>query len=297
MNINQIADEISPEIQENNAATGWSNWRIAKIGDGNDNPYPDVMLTPRDVNYRSLDGSESGIAVLDKNCEIPLDQIEGYTGEEVWIGNIPNTKQVVIIKLYDEVGYGTGGPTPQDQKINAAGFPDQSRLVIGRLVESFDTGMSVYIDFGPYPVLYDTDTGAKAYVSSADADISDPTDSIAYNPTTVALAAGEHRLLGIALSRSTGRFYAIPGAIVSTANTLPSNASRSEFTTDDALAIDFGEDYACGFVYNYFGQTHPNEDDLRLPFDPRQFMNTPAGPVVEAGIKKAMSYTWFMAAG
>lgn len=266
----QIANDLTPSFMESNAAIGETNRRLAKIGDGQGNPQPPNLLTPRDVFYRSsLDQNDRGVAILHPRCPIPIQQIDGYYDQEVWIANAPGSSQVYIMDLADGSGFGTDGLTPTEALTNAAAFPSQDRLVIMRVIPSTSGGMAVFVDVGIYQIAYEVGDGTFGFVASADVDISDPTDEVTFNPTAADLVAGEHRLVGIAFDSSTGQFFAIPGAAQSTSETLPSAESRSEFTEDDYLAIDFTGYYPAGYVYTYYGQTTPEEDDCLRLFDPR----------------------------
>src|SRR5258708_2094387 len=130
----QIAQELQPHIEANNAAVGYTNRRLALVGDGQGNSQPATKLTPRDVFYRSsLDQNDRGVAVLSPTCPISIQAISGQYNVEVWIGNVPGTTQVMILDLADVGGYATGGPTPVEQLANAAAKPTQDNLLILRL--------------------------------------------------------------------------------------------------------------------------------------------------------------------
>lgn len=266
----QIASELSPHLEANNAAVGETNRRLVKIGDGLGNPQPDTLLTPRDVFYRSsLDQNDRGVAILHPKCPIPIEQIDGYYDVEVWLANIPGSSQPYIVDLADTGGQGDGGTSPTEGLINSAAFPDQSRLVIMRLRPSDSASMSVFVDVGPYRIGYEVGDGTMGFAASADTDISDSTNPVTFNPTASSLAPGEHRLVGVAFDGTTGQFFAIPGVARSADNTLPSSESRSEFVDADYEAIDFTGYFPVGYVYNYDGQTEVEEDDCLRHFDPR----------------------------
>lgn len=269
----QIARRLTPRIRANNAAIGETNRRLAKIGDGQGNPQPPALLTPRDVFYRSsLDQNDRGVAILHPKCPIPIQQIDGYYDVEVWVANGPGSAQVYIMDLADGSGFGTDGIAPTEALANSAAFPSQDRLVIMRIAPSVSGGMAVFVDVGIYQIAYEVGDGTFGFLASADADISDPANPVTFNPTASALGSGEHRLVGIAFDGRTGQFFAIPGAAQSTSETLPSAESRSEFTEDDYLAIDFTGYCPCGYVYTYYGQTAPDEDDCLRLYDPRFFI-------------------------
>lgn len=275
-----IAAELSPEIEANNAAVGETNRRLGKIGDGEGNPRPDNPLNARDVFYRGTDENDRGVAILHPKCPILIDMIDGYYDTEVWIANAPGSTEVYILDIADSAGESTGGRTPIEGAINAAAFPSQDRLVIMRISPSDSGGMAVYVDVGPYQIAYEKPDGSTGYLSSTDVNIADPTDDIVFSPTDAALDTDEHRLIGIAFDPDSERFIAIPGAAQSTSETLPSADSRNEFTEDDYKAIDFTGYYPAGFVYTYFGQVAPDEDDCLKLYDPRLFMHKAgvAGP-------------------
>jgi hypothetical protein len=270
----QIAQEIQPHIEANNAAIGETNRRLALIGDGAGNAQPLTLLSPRDVYYRSsLDQNDRGVAILSPKCPIPIQAINGYYNTEVWISNVPGSSEVMIVDIADAGGRSTGGPTPLEGLANAGSKPSQDQLLIMRLAPPSDSGMSIFIDMGQLTAIaYEVGDGSKGFVGSTELDLSDPANDVIWVPTASDLAAGEHRIIGIALDPTTGQFIAIPGDTASTSNTLPSAASRSEFTAPDYAAIDFTGYYAAGYVYNYYGQTTPVEDDIMRQFDPRLLM-------------------------
>lgn len=263
----QIASELTPHIAANNAAVGETNRRLARIGDGQGNPRPPTLLTPRDVYYRSdLDQNDRGIAILHPKCPITLQAIDGYYDEEVWIGNAPGSAQVYILDLADSGGFTTGGPTPAESLASSAAMPSQDRLLLMRLRPSSSGGLAVYVDVGIYAIAYEVGDGTYDFVASTDFNLPDPTDGVIYHPTAAALTSGQHRLVGVAFDPSSGTFIAIPGTAASVSGSLP---SRSDFVEADYAAIDFTNYYPAGYLYSYFGQTTFAEDDCLRLFDPR----------------------------
>lgn len=271
----EIASQLAPHIGANNAAIGETNRRIVKIGDGQGNPRPATLLTPRDVFYRSsLDQNDRGVAILSSRCPIPLQAIDGYYDQEVWIANIPGTTQPVIVDTADVGGFATDGPTPAEGLANSAAFPDQSRIVLLRLRPSDAGGISVFVDVGPYAVAYEPTGGGEAFFTSQDFGFPDPTDDTIFNPTASALSADEHRIVAIVLDPATGALVAVPGVASTASGTLP---QRDDFDQADYEAIDLTGYYAAGYVYTYFGQEELVEDDILRLYDPRILMNKLGG--------------------
>ena len=282
--VDEIASQLQPHFEENNASIGYTNLRLAFIGDGQGNAQPANKLTPRDVFYRSsLDQNDRGTAVLAPTCPIAIQSINGYYDTEVWVGNLPGSTQVMVITLADYGGNSTGGPTPLEGLLNSGAKPSQDNLLLLRLAPPTDGSMSVIVDMGQLAAIgYEKSTGGLGFTSSSNVDVSDPTNSVIWNPTAAALTSGQHRLVGIALDPSTGQFIAIPGTAVTAANMPPSQASRSEFVESDYEAINFTGYYPCGYVYMYYGQptAGPVEDDMMRQFDPRLIPNKLGANVV-----------------
>jgi len=264
-----IAQQLAPHIASNNAAIGETNRFLAKIGDGQGNVRPDTLLTPRDVFYRSSHQNDRGVAILSPRCPIPLQAIDGYYDVEVWVANVPGSTQPMIVDLADTGGLGTGGPTPAEGLANSAAVPDQSRLLILRLRPSDSGGISVFVDVGPYSIVYEIPGGGVGFFSSQDMGFPDPTDDTIFVPTAAVLASGEHRIVGIALDPLTGSLFAIPGVEAAASDTLP---QRDDFIEADYQAIDFTGYFPAGYTYNYYGQTDIEEDDCLRNYDPRLFM-------------------------
>lgn len=277
--LDEIVQRLQPAVEENNAELGPTNRRIVMIGDGQGNPAPDAPLLPREVFYRSShDQNDRGIALLGTACGISIEQIDGYYDTEVWIANVPGTKYPVIIELADIGGTSTGGATPTDGLIRVAGMPTQDRLVILRLMP-VPSSMSIMADVGDYHIMYERHDGTTGALSTSTIDISDPTNAVIFNPTATALAAGEHRILGIAFDPATDLFTVVPGTAATAVSTLGTSASRSEFVEADFEAIVFTGLIPCGYVYTYYGQTGTVEDDCLRQYDPRLFVRA-AGAAV-----------------
>lgn len=264
--IEQIAELLAPEIKTNNAAIGETNRRLVLIGDGSGKVRPDNPVQPREVFYRSsLDQNDRGIALLSTTCPISIDALDGYESTECWLANIPGTSYPCIIDIADVGGETTNGATPQDGMIRDAAFTPQERMRLMLLSPSLSGELSIYVDVGDNAIAYN-DGLNSGFITSQDVDLSDPTNAVIYDPTTTALASGEHRILGVAFSATDDRFVCIPGTAVAASDTLP---QRSDFEQADYEAIDFLDYYRCGYLYNYFGQTEFDEDDCLRIFDPR----------------------------
>lgn len=274
MNADQIADELSPELLASNSAIGTTNPRQVKLGDAlSGRVRPLVLLTPRDVYYRSsTDQNDRGVAILDPSCPIPLDSVDGYFNLDVIAANIANSSQVRIIGISDEGLLATGGTTPTEQQNRSAAFSSQDQFVLMRLRPDDVSALSIYIDVGLYAIAYEIPIGGYAFLSSGPINLSDPTDAAIFVPTGAALGSDEHRIIGVAFDPSTGQPIAIPGAASVASITPPGtldDSTRDEFDEADYTAIDFTGYIAAGYIYSYFGQTDFVEDDVLRIFDPR----------------------------
>jgi hypothetical protein len=268
----QIAQQLAQPIKANNALIGRTNRRRVKLGNGQGDPAPARPLVPREVFYRSAsDQNDRGVAVLAEDAPFAMQALDGYYDVDVWIENVPGSTHPVITGPCDVPGLSTGTMSPMEGLVNAAAFPDLSRLVWFRIRPSVGGGIAVYVDVGWAAVAYQDGTGATAFFRSQDFGFPDPGNSLVYRPTTAVLSASYHRLIGIAFDPGTGQIVAIPGAARSTSEVLPSQESRSEFVDADYTAIDFTGLYPCGYVYSYYLQIDLVEDDFMRQFDPRTF--------------------------
>lgn len=276
-NADQIAAALRPAVQANNASIAPSNRRTVYLGDGQGNTQPpsENRVSPREVYVRSsLDQNDRGTAILDSAAPIPIDALDGFYNTPVIIANKPGSDYQYVIELADSTGTTLpAGASPIEAMIRQAAFNSQDRIVLYRIAPSLSGGLSINIDLGVYAIAYSTGGGSYAFGQTDDLDLSDPTNAETYNPVSVDLASGEHRLVGIAFNPRTGSYIAIAGTAVTAVGTLPSSESRSEFSPDDFAAIDFTGYYACGYVYQYYGQTEYIEDDCMRQYDPRQIAN------------------------
>lgn len=273
-NAQQIATQLRPHVQANNASIAPSELVTMYLGDGQGNTRPPTLITARDVYVRSDQSqNDRGVAVLDPSFPIPIDAIDGFYNTPVICGKKPRSNYLYVIELAD----GTGatlprGAMPTDALIRQAGFPSQDRFVIFRIGPSLDGGLSINIDLGIYAAAVSIGGGLYDFVQSVDLDLSDPTNAEIYVPAATALSSGEHRIVAIAESPLDGKYIAIAGTALTAENTLGSQDARSEFSEDDYKAIDLTGYVPCGYVYQYFEQTEFTEDDCLRLYDPRQFL-------------------------